>query len=341
MDGDAGIEIHRVATIESAGPGDVTFLANPKYASALASTRASAVIAAPGVDAPCGVIRTTNPYLMLARAVQVLSPGTAPKPGVHALAVVSPGAQVDPTAVVGPFAVIGDGAVVGARTAIGAHAVVGARARVGPDCLLHAHVSIREGCTLGARVVVQDGAVIGSDGFGFARRPDGTHEKIPQAGPVVIEDDVEVGANTAIDRPALGETRIMSGTKIDNLVHIAHGVIVGHNALLAAQVGIAGSSVLGDGVMLGGQVGVTGHVTLGAGSSCSAKTGITNSVEPGVVMSGHPAQEIGAWRRSYAALRRLPDLRRLVMDLQKRLEDLERAGAGNREPDTERPKPGA
>lgn len=338
MEGDAGIEIHRVATIESAGPGDVTFLANPKYAGALASTRASAVIAAPGVDAPCAVIRSTNPYLMLARAVQALSPGAAPEPGVHALAVVSPGAQVDPTAAVGAFAVIGFGAVVGARTVVHAHVVVGARAVIGPDCLLHAHVSIREGCTLGARVVVQDGAVIGSDGFGFAHRSDGTHEKIPQVGPVVIEDDVEIGANTTIDRPALGETRIKSGTKIDNLVQIAHGVVVGHNALLAAQVGIAGSSVVGDRVMLGGQVGVTGHVTLGDGSSCSAKTGITNSVEPGVLMSGYPAQENGEWRRSYAALRRLPDLRRQVMDLQRRLEELERAGAGSREPGAESPE---
>ena len=170
-------------------------------------------------------------------------------------------ATVDPTASVGPFATIGAGARVGARTIIHPHAVIAGEAVIGPDCVIHSHVSIRERCTLGARVVVQNGAVIGSDGYGFAPRPDGSHEKIPQTAPVVIEDDVEIGANTTIDRPAVGETRIKTGTKIDNLVQIAHGVVLGRHVLLAAQVGIAGSTVIGDHVTFGGQVGVGGHLT--------------------------------------------------------------------------------
>ncbi len=332
LEGDGHIEIQRVAKIESAGPGDLTFLANPKYAGALAVTRASAVIAAPGVTgAPCAVIRSGNPYLVFARAAQVLAPARPVLPGIHPTAIVAPGAVVDPSATIGPYVVVAEGARIGARTVVYPHVVIGEDAVVGPDCRLHARVSIRERCTLGARVVVQDGAVIGGDGFGFAHRPDGTHEKIPQVGPVVIEDDVEVGANTTIDRPAVGETRVMSGTKIDNLVQIAHGVVVGHNSLLAAQVGIAGSTVLGNAVMLGGQVGVTGHVTLGDGVQASAKTGITNSVKPGVLMSGYPAQENGEWRRSYAVVRKLPELRRQLLALQKRLDAIEADDANNKE----------
>ena len=165
------------------------------------------------------------------------------------------------------------GARVGARTVVHPHAVIGAEAAIGPDCVVHAHVSIRERCVLGARVIVQNGAVIGSDGYGFTPRPDGSHEKIPQLGPVVIEDDVEIGANTTIDRPALGETRIKSGVKIDNLVQIAHGVVVGRNSLLAAQVGIAGSTVIGDGAMFGGQSGAAGHLTIGDRVKVAAQDG--------------------------------------------------------------------
>ena len=181
---------------------------------------------------------------------------------------------------------------------------IGADATLGADCLVHARVSIRERVSIGARCVIQDGAVIGSDGFGFAHRDDGTHEKIPQVATVVIEDDVEIGANTTIDRPAVGETRIKRGTKIDNLVQIAHGVVVGTNSLLAAQVGIAGSSVIGDDVMLGGQVGVTGHVTVGDRVKASAKTGVTGNVPADAFITGYPHMDNLDWRKAYAVFRR-------------------------------------
>ena len=324
LEGNDGIEIHRVARIESAGPGDVTFLANPKYASALASTRASAVIAGPAVSsAPCAIIRSASPYLTFARAAGVLSPERRPDAGIHPLASIAPDGSVDKSATVGAFAVVSSGARVGARTIIHPHAVVGADAVIGEDCVLHAHVSIRERCTLGNRVVVQNGAVIGSDGFGFAQRPDGSHEKIPQTAPVVIEDDVEIGANTTIDRPAVGETRIKAGAKIDNLVQIGHGVVLGRHVLLAAQVGIAGSTVVGDQVVFGGQVGVGGHLTIGDRVKAVGQSGITNSVKADSFVSGYPAIENSEWRRSAAIFRRLPEMRKQLKDLAERLAALE------------------
>jgi UDP-3-O-[3-hydroxymyristoyl] glucosamine N-acyltransferase len=332
VEGDAAIEIRRVAKIEDAGPGDLTFLANPKYASKLATTRASAVImngemASPGSAAPCAVIRSKSPYLTFARAAQVLSPDKPPAAGVHATASVATDAAVDATATISAFAVVGAGARVGARTIVHPHVVIGDGATIGEDCILHAHVSIRERCVLGARVIIQNGAVIGSDGYGFAQRADGTHEKIPQTAPVVIEDDVEIGANTTIDRPAVGETRIKAGTKIDNLVQIGHGVVLGRNVLLAAQVGIAGSTVLGDNVVFGGQVGVGGHLKIGDGAKAVGQSGITNSVDAGAFVSGYPAIDNSEWRRSSAVFRKLPDMRRQLRALEARLEKLEQ-GSG-------------
>ncbi len=325
LEGD-DVDIARVAKIEQAGPGDLTFLANAKYSAALASTGASAVILAPGITgAPCAVLRSPNPYLSFARAAALLAPHVRSEPGIHRLAAVSDKAKIAPDASVGAFAVIESGACIGARTVIRPHVVVGAGASIGADCLIHAHVSIRERCILGARVVVQDGAVIGGDGFGFAHRDDGSHEKIPQAAIVVVEDDVEIGANTTIDRPAVGETRIKSGAKIDNLVQIGHGVVIGHNTLLAAQVGIAGSTVVGDDVILAGQVGVNGHVTIGDRVKASGQTGITGSVEPDSFISGLPAIDNLSWRKASAAFKRLPTLRRRLAELEERLAALEAA----------------
>jgi UDP-3-O-[3-hydroxymyristoyl] glucosamine N-acyltransferase len=324
VEGDAAIEIRRVAKIEDAGPGDLTFLANPKYASKLATTRASAVIMnGEAMAAPCAVIRSTSPYLTFARAAQVLSPDRPPAAGVHALASVAADATVDPSATVSAFAVIGSGATVGARTIIHPHAVIADGATIGDDCIVHAHVSIRERCVIGNRVILQNGAVVGSDGYGFAQRPDGSHEKIPQTAPVVIEDDVEVGANTTIDRPAVGETRIKAGTKIDNLVQIGHGVVLGRNVLLAAQVGIAGSTVLGDNVVFGGQVGVGGHLTIGDRAKAVGQSGITNSVDADAFVSGYPAIDNSEWRRSSAVFRKLPEMRRQLRALEERLNALE------------------
>ena len=324
VEGDAAIEIRRVAKIEDAGPGDLTFLANPKYASKLATTRASAVIMnGEAIAAPCAVIRSQSPYLTFARAAQVLSPDKPPAAGVHSLASVAADATVDPTATIGAFAVIGAGATIGARTIIHPHVVIGDGTTIGPDCILHGHVSIRERCTIGARVIVQNGAVIGSDGYGFAQRADGSHEKIPQTAPVVIEDDVEIGANTTIDRPAVGETRIKAGTKIDNLVQIGHGVVLGKNVLLAAQVGIAGSTVLGDSVQFGGQVGVGGHLTIGDRVKAVGQSGITNSVDADEFVSGYPAIPNSEWKRSSVVFRKLPEMRRQLRALEERLRALE------------------
>ena len=324
LEGDGDIDVARVATLEQAGSGDLTFLANPKYASQLRETRASAVIVGVAVQgAPCAMLRTKNPYLAFALAAQALYPSARPEAGVHPTAIVAPDAVVGNDVSVGPYVVIGSGARIGARTIIKAHSVIGDGAFIGMDCLVHTRVTVRERVIIGAGVVIQDGAVIGSDGFGFATREDGTHEKIPQVATVVIEDDVEIGANTTIDRPAVGETRIHAGTKIDNLVQIAHGVVIGKNSLLAAQVGVAGSSVLGEHVMLGGQSGVTGHVTVGDRAKAGAKTGIIGNVPADAFVSGYPDMDNLEWRKSFAVFRRLPEMRKRLADLEGRLAVIE------------------
>ena len=207
-------------------------------------------------------------------------------------------------------------------------AVVGIDTVIGDDCVIHAHVSIRERCRLGNRIVIQNGAVIGADGFGFAHRSDGSHEKIPQTAPVVLEDDVEIGANTTIDRPAVGETRIKAGTKIDNLVQIAHGVVLGRHVLIASQVGISGSTTVGDSVVLAGQVGVAGHITIGDRVTATGQTGITNSVEAGRLISGLPAIDSRDWRKAAVLVARLPEYRRQLIDIERRLAALESASPG-------------
>jgi UDP-3-O-[3-hydroxymyristoyl] glucosamine N-acyltransferase len=327
VDGDENIEIRGIAPLEDAAPGDLTFFTNPKYAPQLRETRASAVIIGDTADAalPPGAaaLRTSHPYVAFARAAEIFAPKPATPAGVHPLASVAPSAAVAPDASIAAFVSIAAGARIGARSVIYPHVTIGEGAVMGDDCVVHARVSIRERVTIGNRVVIQDGAVIGSDGFGFATGPDGAHHKIPQAGGVVIEDDVEIGANTTIDRPAVGETRIGAGSKIDNLVQIAHGVKIGRGVLLAAQVGIAGSSKLEDKVTLAGQVGVAGHLTIGKGVIATAQTGIPNSVDAGSFISGYPAIANRDWLKSSAIFRKLPELKKAVSDLQRRLEELE------------------
>jgi UDP-3-O-[3-hydroxymyristoyl] glucosamine N-acyltransferase len=325
LEGDGGVEVVRVSGIEDASPGEVTFLANAKYASRLAATRASAVIADESVNgAPCPILRTREPYLAFAEAVALLTPPRRPAPGISPLASVDPSAVIGPDVTIGPFVAIGRGARIGAGTVIESHVVVGSDASIGAECTIHSHVAIRDQVEIGNRVVIQDGAVIGSDGFGFARRRDGTHRKIPQVGRVVIEDDVEIGANSTVDRPAVGETRIAAGAKIDNLVQIAHGVKIGRNVLLAAQVGIAGSTVLEDDVVMAGQSGATGHVRLGRGAIVGAKSAVTKDVDAGQHVAGVPAGDVAEWRESVVLLRKLPELRKLVAALESRLAALEK-----------------
>jgi UDP-3-O-[3-hydroxymyristoyl] glucosamine N-acyltransferase len=325
LDGDGDIEIARVAGIHDAGPGDVTFLTNPKYEKALGGTRASAVILhTDGPAAPCATLRSPEPYLAFARAVGVFAPDDRPAPGVHALTVVAPDARLGAGVAIGAFVAIGAGASIGDRTVVYPNVTIGPGARIGDDCVIHANVSVRERVTIGHRVVLQDGVVLGGDGYGFVRRRDGTHEKIPQVAAVVVEDDVEIGANTTVDRPAVGETRIKAGAKIDNLVQIAHGVSVGRNALMAAQVGISGSTTIGDDVIFGGQVGVGGHLTIGQGAVAVGQSGVTNSLEPGARVAGYPAIDNQTWRRASVLFKHLPELKKRLDALEKELAALKK-----------------
>jgi UDP-3-O-[3-hydroxymyristoyl] glucosamine N-acyltransferase len=326
--GDTGnIDIQRVAGIEHARPGEITFVDNPRYAPFLETTRASAVIVTSDQPIPpgsaLGILRTDQPYLTFARVVALFAPAHGQKTGIDPLSSVAPDATIGSGASIGPFVTVGAGAKVGARTTIYPHAAIGAGARVGEDCVVHAHVSIRERVAVGDRVILHDGVVIGSDGFGFAKQADGTHLKIPQTADVVIEDDVEIGANTTIDRPAVGETRIRAGTKIDNLVHIAHGVSVGRRVIFAAQVGVSGSTVIEDDVILAGQVGVAGHLRLGKGVMATAQSGIPASIDAGQYVSGSPAIPHKDWLKASAAYRQLPALRKRVAELEHRIVELE------------------
>jgi UDP-3-O-[3-hydroxymyristoyl] glucosamine N-acyltransferase len=327
LEGDGEIDIARVAGIDQAEAGDITFVDNPRYVSHLASTKASAVIVAGDLACPPGarfaVLRSTKPYVDFARAVGLFIPSSAPARGVDRLSAIAPDAAIGADVSIGPFVTIGPGASVGARTILYPHVAIGAGASVGDDCLIHSQCSIRERAVVGHRVILHDGVVVGSEGFGFAKQADGTHLKIPQAAGVVIEDDVEIGANSTIDRPAVGETRIQAGTKIDNLVHVAHGVSVGRRVLLMAQVGISGSAVVEDDVILAGQVGVAGHLRIGKGAMATAQSGIPNSVEAGEYVSGSPAIPHRDWMKSAAAYRQLPALRKRVAELEHRLADLE------------------
>jgi UDP-3-O-[3-hydroxymyristoyl] glucosamine N-acyltransferase len=325
LDGNGDIDIERVAGIEHAGPGDITFVANSKYQSRLATTRASAVIVGEqSPAAPCAMLRTRNPYVAFARAVGLLAPEFESLPGIHPLASIAASAAIGENVSIAAFVSIEDDVTIGRDVVIGPHVSIGRGATIGDGCRLHARASIRQRSVLGRRVIVQDGVVIGGDGFGFAKREDGRYEKIPQHGIVVIEDDVEIGANSTVDRPAVGETRICAGTKIDNLVQVAHGVRVGRDTMLCAQVGIAGSTVIGEDVVLAGQVGVSGHLDIGDRVTATAQTGIPNSVEAGTLISGYPAIPNREWLKASVLFRRLPELKKAVGDLQQRLEELER-----------------
>jgi len=323
--GDPETSITSVAPIENAQPGDLTFLSNRKYRRYLATTGASAIILENIEDMPEGkaAIISPAPYLTFAEAMNMLYPALNPERGIHPSAILAPSAEIGEKVSIGPYSVIGDNVTIGDNVSILAHCVIYQDVRIGDGVLIHSHCVIREGCRLGDRVILQNNVVIGSDGFGYAKRTDNSWLKIRQAGMVIIEDDVEIGAGAAIDRATIGSTVISKGTKIDNLVQIGHGSFVGRNTLLCAQVGLAGSTRVGNEVILSGQVGAAGHLEIGDKVIATAQTGIPNSVEAGKVISGYPAIDNRDWLKSSAIFAQLPRLQREIRELKARLTKLE------------------
>lgn len=331
VEGDGALVVERVMPLEDAGPSDLSFFANKKYRRVFEASRAGAVVVEPSEEAPAGrtLLRVENAYLAFAKIATLFHPPAMATPVVAEQAFVHASARVEPSAELMPFAFVGADAVVGPRCVLYPGAYVGEGARLGADCVLWPNAVVRDRCVLGDRVVLEPGCVVGSDGFGFAFDPEGEegsgprHYKVPQTGVVVVEDDVELGANTCVDRATLGVTRIGRGVKIDNLVQVAHNVAIGPLSIIVSQVGISGSSRLGAGVVAAGQVGIVGHVEIGDGAKLLAQSGITNDVPAGEMVLGSPARPRGLALRIEATLSRLPELAKRVRELEKKLDALE------------------
>ena len=316
--GDGSVEITGLAPIDSARPGQLTFLAHARYAQFLPTTRAAAIILAyDAEDAAIPSLRAHDPYLAFAKALQLFYRPPYFAPSIHATAVIAPTATIGLDAAIGPYVVVGERTKIGAGARIAAHVVIAEDVVIGSGFTAHPFVSVRERVQIGDDVVLQSGAKIGGDGFGYTLGDAGQIIRIPQTGRVVLEDRVEIGANTTIDRAAVGDTVVRRNAKIDNLVMIAHGCDIGSGSMLAAQVGLSGSTKLGQFVRLGGQVGSAGHLTVGDGAQVAAQSGVPNDVPPGTTVGGYPAVEIHVWRRLSAALPRLPELLRRVRRLER------------------------
>jgi UDP-3-O-[3-hydroxymyristoyl] glucosamine N-acyltransferase len=321
LHGDPEAEVTSAAGLEDACPGQLAFVANPKYTPLARTTRATAVLVDPSFEQiTVATLRISNPYLAFARALELLYQPPSYPPGIHPTAVIAPTAEIGPESHIGAYVVIGDHVVLGSKATVLPHVVVYPHAKIGSHFFAHAHSVVREHCHIGDHVTLQNGVIIGSDGFGFARHaaPEpGTPAwyKILQTGPTVLEDHVEVQANSTIDRASIGETRIHAGAKIDNLVQVGHGSSVGADTLLCAQVGLAGSTHVGKNVILAGQVGVAGHCTIGDGAIATAQSGIPSNVPAGATVSGYPAIDNRKWLRSTAIFQRLPEL---IRDLKRR-----------------------
>lgn len=322
--GDPTVTVSGLGSLDDACEGQITFLANPKYAAKVATTRATAVILPPGAEAfGKNVVETRDPYLAFAKVLTLFYVTPPPRCGVMAGAFVSPDAVLGKEISVYPGAYIAAGVKIGDRVAIHPGVVIYEGVTIGDDVTLYANVSIRERCRIGNRVIIHNGAVIGSDGFGYA--PEGRgYFKIPQIGIVVLEDDVEIGANTTIDRAAIDRTIIRRGTKIDNLVQIAHNCVIGEDTAIAAQTGIAGSTMIGNHVTVGGQVGIVGHLKIGDNTMFGAKTGVMSHIDRPGAFSGSPAIPHKDWLRASAVYARLPELKKTVSSLEKRLAELEK-----------------
>jgi len=329
--GDGEATIKRVAKIGEAGSGDITFIANPKYEKYINTTKASAVIISKTLDITkaqrrdVAYIKVDDPYLSFLLVLKQFAPSTPVLPiGIHSTAVIAPTAKLGEKVAIGACVVIGERCRIGNNTTIAHGTVLGDEVEIGDGTLIYPNVTIRERCRVGSRVIIHSGTVIGSDGFGFAPKPDGTYEKIPQLGIVVVEDDVEIGANCTIDRATMGETVIKQGVKLDNLIQIAHNVVVGENTVIAAQSGISGSTKLGKNCLIAGQVGIIGHLEIADRTTIAAQSGLSKSIkEPGKTYFGSPAKEHSVAFRQEGAIRQLPELLRTVQQLQKRIEALE------------------
>ena len=330
--GDGDLEITGVAGIKSAGEGEITFLAHPKYETYLSTTGASAIIASYECceNYSGSVIVTENPYLAFLKVVRLFDmPHLKKYPrGVNNNSFISEKAVIGEDAHIGPFTYVGDDARIGDRVTVLPFSYVGEGVQIGDDCLIYPNVTIREYSRIGNKVIIHAGAVIGSDGFGYAKNGS-IHEKIPQIGIVVIEDEVEIGANSTIDRATTGKTIIRAGSKIDNLVQIAHNVSIGNNSIVAAQSGISGSTELGRNVILAGQSGLVGHISIGDNARVGAQGGVTKSIPPDTSVSGYPAREHSQARKIYACTARLPELLKEFRELKKKVERLETGSDGS------------
>ena len=325
VDGNENAAVHTFAKIEEGVPGALSFLSNVKYTQYLYSTRSSIVLVnkdfVPEQPVSATLVRVDNAYESLAKLMSLYASMKPGRSGISSLASVSEKAKIGQNVYIGPFSVVEDGAVIGDNTQIYPHVIVGEGASVGADCILYPHVTIYYGCKIGNRCILHAGSVIGADGFGFAPTPQG-YNKIPQIGIVQLEDDVEIGANTCIDRSTMGRTVIHKGVKLDNLIQVAHNVEIGENTVMSAQTGIAGSSKVGSWCMVGGQCGISGHITLGNKVNLAAKTGVISSLEDGSTMMGYPAIGYRNFLRSSLIYKDLPEISKTIRSLEKEIEEL-------------------
>jgi UDP-3-O-[3-hydroxymyristoyl] glucosamine N-acyltransferase len=314
------LEITGVAGMEHAGPTELTFLANPKYAHKVKHSRAGAILVAkPVEDLQMAQLLSANPYVDFARALELFYQPPRPAPGVHPTASVAASAKIGENASIGAFVVVGENVIIGRNAVLRPHVVIYEGVKIGDDFYAHSHAVVREFCQIGDRVILQNGVVIGGDGFGFAKRVDGTHYKIVQSGVTIIENDVEIQTLTSVDRATVGETRVRRGAKIDSLVQIGHACEVGEDNIICAQTGLAGSSILKKNVLLAGQVGVSGHLTIHHNAVIYAQSGVGGDVPPGAVMSGSPAFEAREWLRAITAFPKLPEILKRLREVEKRV----------------------
>lgn len=329
LEGPPELEISGVAGMEHAEPGQLTFLANRKYFPLLKTTRASAILLEEGVvidrdQPPIAALRSPNPYLAFAHALELFYDAPRYASGIHPTAIIAKAAKIGEGAHIGPYCCIDEEVEIGRKAVLHSFVTVYRGAKIGDDFVAHAHSVVREHCRIGNRVTLQNGAIIGGDGFGFAKRPDGSWYKMAQSGPAVLEDDVEVQSNACVDRATVGETRIARGAKIDDLVLVGHASSVGANTLLCGQVGLAGSTKIGRNCILAGQVGTAGHLTVGDGTVITAQSGVPNDVPANSFYSGYPAVENRQWLKMMAALNQLPELQKRVRELESQIERLKR-----------------